>query len=262
MSLSDRLLFAARTAREAGKLAQTMRKNPNALNIAEKGHQDFVTAADTAVEDLIRLRIREAFGDDAVLGEEGGLQGTNTHLWIIDPIDGTTNFMRGLPDWAVSIAYCHDGEIVLGVIFAPDLDLMAQGHSGVGGSAQLNGVPMAVSKARAANTALVTVGWSPRTEFSAHAALLGDLIAKGAEYRRPGAATIGLLSVAAGWTDAYVEKHLNVWDAAAGIALIRSAGGTVKMPPLEHYLQHGASLCALCSEEHELSALLQNYHAS
>ena len=261
MTLQDRLDFARTTALEAGKLAQDLRRNPDRLDIAEKGHQDFVTAADLAVETLIRKRIKDKYGDEAVLGEETGLQGDSPHLWILDPIDGTTNFMHGLPDWAISIAYCHAGDIKMGVLFAPDLDILAEGCSEIVGSAKVNDAAISVSSQHGATRALISVGWSPRTSFADHLALLTDLIEQGAEYRRPGAATIGLLGVAAGWVDAYVEKRLNLWDAAAGIAIIRAAGGTVHAPNVFEYMDGPAPFLALNSDQHILAQMLLDHQS-
>ena len=167
MKLHDRLTLAVSLAREAGALAHTMRASQEGLTIDAKGPQDFVTAADLAVETLIRERIAQQFPNDAILGEEGGRHGNTSsgEVWIIDPIDGTTNFMRGLPDWAVSIACANEGEIVLGVIFAPDLDLMLEGLLAETPIARKNGAALQLATSRAATEALIAVGWSPRTDF-------------------------------------------------------------------------------------------------
>jgi myo-inositol-1(or 4)-monophosphatase len=236
-----------------------MRASQEGLTIDAKGPQDFVTAADLAVETLIRERIAQQFPNDAIIGEEEGRQGdTSTgDVWIIDPIDGTTNFMRGLPDWAVSIACAHAGEIALGVIFAPDHDLMLEGLLADTPIARKNGVALHPATNRMASQALVAVGWSQRTDFDDHAALLAQIIAQGGEYRRSGAATIGLIGVASGWMDAYVERELNLWDAAAGIAIIRAAGGVVEAPAFTPELKTPAPFVALARADHELADCLR-----
>ncbi|MBU2935142.1 MULTISPECIES: inositol monophosphatase family protein [Pacificibacter] len=259
MTLHDRMSFAASLAKEAGSLALTMRASREGLTIDAKGPQDFVTAADLAVETLIRERIAEQFPNDAIIGEEGGRHGNTSsgEVWIIDPIDGTTNFMRGLPDWAVSIACASEGEIVLGVIFAPDHDLMLEGLLAGTPIARKNGAAMQPATSCTATEALIAVGWSPRTAFKDHAAFLAQIVAQGGEYRRSGAATIGLIGVASGWVDAYVERELNLWDAAAGIAIIRAAGGVVEAPDFTPDLKTPAPFLAIARADHELAPILR-----
>ncbi|MEG3662893.1 inositol monophosphatase [Celeribacter halophilus] len=259
MTIHDRLSFAENLAREAGELATTMRAARGGLDVQAKGPQDFVTAADLAVEKLIRTRIAAQFPEDAVIGEEGGRHGNTAAgaVWIIDPIDGTTNFMRGLPDWAVSIACAIDGEIVLGVICAPDYRQTLIGHLSDTPEARKNGKVLKTSSDGLAKNALVAVGWSPRTNFKEHADLLEAIISKGGEYRRSGAATIGLIGVASGSVDAYFERQLNLWDAAAGIAIIRAAGGVVEAPAFTPELKTPAPFVALARADHELADFLR-----
>lgn len=259
MNLHDRLSFAVSLAREAGRLALDMRAAQDGLTIDVKGPQDFVTGADLAVETLIRQRLSEHFPNDAIVGEEGGREGdaTSGEVWIVDPIDGTTNFMRGLPDWAISIACASEGEIVLGAIFAPDHDLMFEGMLGDTPVARKNGTDLKVATGRDAAGALIAVGWSPRTAFGEHAVFLEQIIDAGGEYRRSGAATIGLIGVAAGWVDAYMERCLNLWDAAAGIAIIKAAGGVVEAPDFTASLAAPAPLLAMARADHELAPVLR-----
>lgn len=261
MTMQDRHRFALDLAQEAGRLAQTMRADATGLRVDTKGPQDFVTAADLAVETLIRDRITARFPDDAIIGEEGGHHGNPDapHVWIIDPIDGTTNFMRGLPDWAISIGCTNAGALDLGVIFAPDLGLTLDGLCGQAPKATINGAPLTPSTRTAATEALVAVGWSARTPFAQHAALLDQIVTAGGEYRRSGAATIGLIGVAAGWVDAYVEQRLNLWDAAAGIAIIRAAGGVIEAPAFSPALREPAPFLALGRADHALAPLLRRY---
>jgi len=128
--MDDRLQAALDMAHEAGELAKTMRESPGDLETSSKGRMDMVTAADHAVEALLRERILKFEPGIAILGEEGGMEGAGKAVWILDPIDGTVNFSRGLPDWAISIA-CFDGtEITHGVIHAPDLSITAWAKRG------------------------------------------------------------------------------------------------------------------------------------
>ena len=172
-----RLTFAETLAREAGALAQRLRANSDGLVVEAKGLQDFVTAADKAVEALIREGIAQTYPDDPILGEEEGLIGQGPGCWIIDPIDGTTNFMRGGPEWAISIAYCDGAQITHGVIFAPDLAALVSGS--VDTPATLNGAPAQVSTRDAPGDCLIELGFSRRLPTAAHTDLIHRLLEAG-----------------------------------------------------------------------------------
>ncbi|MDA0989263.1 MAG: inositol monophosphatase [Verrucomicrobia bacterium] len=249
-----RLDFAIDLAREAGRLAQDLRAHPDGLTIQAKAPQDFVTAADLAVESLIRDRITQHFPQDSILGEEGGATVKGIGYWIVDPIDGTTNYLRSLPEWAVSIAYFDGTALTHGVIFAPDLSLMAQ--VGQSGMATMNGKQLQVSSREGLANCVVAIGRSAREENADYAARLQRLLQAGCEYRRCGAATIGLLGVAAGWLEAYHEYSLNLWDCAAAIALIRAAGGMVCHGSLERHLTQRNEVYATNGQNADLLALL------
>lgn len=231
-----RLAFAADLAREAGLLAQRLRDRPGGLDVTRKGPQDFVTAADLAVEQLVQDRIAAAFPRDGLLGEEGGLRAAapGNGLWIVDPIDGTTNFLRGLADWGVSIAFAGDGGLTHGAIFLPDLNLMA--IAGPHQPALLNGKPTRVSDRAEPDQTVVALGTSDREPLADHLSRIGRLRAAGCEYRRAGAATVGLMGVVAGRVEAYHEAFLNIWDAAAGLVLIRASGGMAQHGDLAAHL--------------------------
>lgn len=194
----QRLAFAADLAREAGLLAQRLRNEPGGPDVTRKGPQDFVTAADLAVERLVQDRIAEAFPRDGLLGEEGGLRAASpgARLWIVDPVDGTTNFLRGLPDWGVSIALAGQEGLTHGAIFLPDLDLMA--IAGPGQPTLLNGGPTFVSDRAEPDQTVVALGTSEREPLAEHLSRIGRLRVAGCEYRRAGAATVGLMGVVAG----------------------------------------------------------------
>ncbi|MGE0417505.1 MAG: inositol monophosphatase [Acetobacteraceae bacterium] len=211
--------FAIGLAQEAGRLAADLRRNLGAVE--SKAPMDHVTAADRAVETLIRQRIADTFGD-AVIGEEDG--GTPADLvWVVDPIDGTMNYIHGSPRWCVSIALMAAGEIVSGVISAPDGNRLMTARRG--GGAFVNGTPVRVSHLRHGAAPLVEVGWSARRPVTDYGRLIERLIADGIEFRRLGSGALGVADTAAGLCDGYVEMHINAWDVLAGLIMVREAGG-------------------------------------
>jgi myo-inositol-1(or 4)-monophosphatase len=230
--LEHRLLAAAAIAREAGALARRrFRPRPSALSLAFKGPQDYVLASDAEVEALIRMRLHEAFPEDAFFGEEGGgtfgggTAGTSQGTWVVDPIDGTANFARGIPHWCVSLAYVRGGEALIGVIHDPmhhELYAAARGRG-----ATLDGEIVRVSGLADMSCATVEAGWSTRVPRGSYVGTVDRLKAAGAAVRRAGSGALALAYVAAGRMDAYVELHMNAWDALAGLVLVREAGGWV-----------------------------------
>jgi myo-inositol-1(or 4)-monophosphatase len=218
-ALAARHDFAIELAREAGVLAARRRKNLGALEA--KVPMDYATEADHEVEALIRKRIGERFGDP-VIGEEDG--GTPADLvWVVDPIDGTVNYIHGTPRWCVSIALVADGDIVSGVINAPDEGRLFTARKGHG--AFLNGTSIHVSNLRHGASPVLELGWSPRRPIEAYGDLIRLLIGDGIEFRRLGSGALGVADTAAGLNDGYVELHINAWDVLAGIILVREAGG-------------------------------------
>lgn len=243
VNTAERLEFAKSLAQEAAELAQRLRREQRGDFIQVKGLQDFVTFADQQVEKLIRARIADAYPEDAFLGEEDGFSDVKSdNIWVVDPIDGTTNFMRGLPEWGVSIAWCASGEIELGVIAAPDLSCLAWAQKGQG--AFLNDQPMQVSDCFSVDQSILLLGRSGRTPLPDYLNMLERLIKGGSEYRRNGSAAISLLNVARGLGEAYYEAHLNAWDALAGLLLIQEAGGQYKADPLPDFLSNGSPVFA------------------
>ncbi|WP_166418749.1 inositol monophosphatase family protein [Cochlodiniinecator piscidefendens] len=239
---NTKLQFAISLAEEAGKLAQSMRAEATEDFVQTKGQQDFVTNADKAVEALIRSKLAAAFPEDAFLGEEEGLSGSGQNYWVVDPIDGTTNFMRGFPDWAVSIAYCNGADILIGVICAPDLQSTAWAERGKG--AFLNDMHLEVSQISALEHSILMTGRSGRRPVANYLHLLDGCFRNGMEYRRNGVATISLLTVALGRAEGYYEEHLNAWDAFAGMLIIQEAGGHVECDDIETFLSHGSRILA------------------
>jgi myo-inositol-1(or 4)-monophosphatase len=220
----DPLVCAIDTAREAGALLLERVGLP--LDLREKGSRgDLVTASDRASEALIVARLRAAFPAATILGEEGGARdGTSDERWIVDPLDGTTNYAHAYPLYCVSIAYERAGELRAAAIYAPALGELYAAESGAG--ATCNGARVAVSRTPSVGDALVCTGFNPaRYERNgAHFAQLSG-IAQGV--RRDGSAALDLAFVAAGRFDAFWEFDLKAWDVAAGALLVREAGGTV-----------------------------------
>ena len=168
-------------AREAGDLAQTMRNSPTGLKTSTKGPMDLVTAADHAVEALLHARIQVFEPGVAILGEEGGFEGKGKSIWILDPIEGTVNFSRGMPDWAISIA-CFDGsEITQGVIHAPDLNITAWAMRGHGSF--LNGRRIVFDDTEP-QSPIVALGHSPRSALTGYFSWIERLLSNGIEHRR------------------------------------------------------------------------------
>lgn len=217
--MTDRFAFAGRLAREAGALAH---KAFGTSSTTSKGRHDVVTEMDREVERFIRTAIGRAFPGDAVLGEEeGGVPAER--LWIIDPIDGTANYARGIPHYCVSIGYVEHGRPLVGALHDPAHDALYVAAEGRG--AYLNGARMAVSACAEITSATVECGWSTRRTNEAYLALVARVLAAGAQMRRAGSGALGLADVAAGRSEGYCELHINSWDCAAGILLVREAGG-------------------------------------
>ena len=217
---------AAAVAREAGMLQRRRFLDRSGVGRAFdfKGHQDYLTATDGEVERLVRGRLLEAFPQDAVMGEEdGGALGDVT--WIIDPIDGTANFARGIPHFCVSIGLVANGVAEVGAIYQPMTDELYLAATGQG--ATLDGEPMRVTDIDRADRASVEIGWSPRVPFATHNVIINRVAALGMRIRHGGSGSMAMAYVACGRVDAFVEIHINSWDVLAGLVLVREAGGTL-----------------------------------
>ncbi len=216
----DRLEFSRNLARDAGRLAHS-KFGQSATSM--KGRHDVVTAMDREVERFIRAAIAARYPNDAVIGEEEGGAGGGERVWLIDPIDGTANYARGIPHYCVSIGYLEGGIPTVGVIYDPSHDWLYAGARGEG--ATRNGTPLAVSAQADLAAATVECGWSTRRSTADYIALVSRVMEAGCAMRRVGSGALGLADVAAGRSEAYCELHINAWDCAAGILLVREAGG-------------------------------------
>ncbi|WP_372616942.1 inositol monophosphatase family protein [Falsiroseomonas sp.] len=213
---------AAGIAQEAAALAARMRASGMAAT-KMKGAQDFLTEADGATEHFIREHLEALFPGEPILGEEGGgVAPKDGPLWILDPIDGTANFARGGDRWCVSIGMALDGRAVVGAVARHAPREIITGAAGCGAS--LNNAPIHAADTQDFARATIEVGWSLRRPPEAYVALVGRVMAAGAGVRSSGSGTLGLVETAIGRLDAYLELHINAWDAAAALAIAREAG--------------------------------------
>lgn len=220
--IDRRLTVALEVAGEASGIASGWFARRAELVVEHKGRQDFVSAADREVEAHVRRRLAAAFPDDGFFGEEsGGAPGAS--FWAVDPIDGTTNFLRGIPLWAVSLAFVHERETLVGVVAVPPADRVYQAVRG--GGATMNGRPLQVSGCTNLDDALVALGSSLRVPPARQADVFREMTARPLDLRKLGSAATALAFVADGTVDGYYEAHLSPWDALAALLLIHEAGG-------------------------------------
>jgi myo-inositol-1(or 4)-monophosphatase len=216
-------------ARDAGILALQYFGKTETLAVSMKGAQDWLTAGDGAVENYLREKLAAVFPEDAVIGEEGAKEDLAkeeaTHVWIIDPIDGTANFARGDRNWCISIGFVINGEATIGVIHAPALDETYLAMKGKG--ATLNGQPIKVAATKDMGRAAIEIGWSNRLPLEGYLEMVEGGFRAGAAVKRSASGAMGLAHVACGRTDAYAERHINSWDVAAGIVIATEAGADV-----------------------------------
>jgi myo-inositol-1(or 4)-monophosphatase len=227
MAASANLNLMMKAARKAARsLVKDFREVEN-LQVSAKGPGDFVTRADREAERIVKEELLGARPHYGWLGEETGItEGTDpTRRWIVDPLDGTTNFLHGLPHWSVSIALEHKGEVVAGVVYDPAKDEMFWAEKGQG--AWMNDRRLRVSGRRHMIEAIFATGvpFGGRGTLPATLADLARLMPVCAGVRRWGSAALDLAYVAAGRYDGYWERGISAWDIAAGLILVREAGG-------------------------------------
>ncbi len=245
-SLRERAEAAIDIARQVGTDTAKFRGDvqPETLAVENKGLQDFVTVADKHAEQMIRKTLLDRFPDDAFLGEEGGASRTSSSrgTWVVDPIDGTTNFIRGFRHWGVSIAFVAGDEILVGVIYDATQKAVFSAIRGEG--AMREGKPITAAKTTDPSRGIAILGHSRRTDFEDYLSISRQIYETGMDYRRMGAAAIGLIRVAEGVADLYYERHLSAWDMLAGSLIAREAGAVVALPPLAPLLAHGGPVVA------------------
>jgi len=242
--IRDRLEVAIDVAREAGKIAIEFfhKAERGLLEVTAKGIQDYVTLADRKVEEYIRRLLEQAFPNDGFWGEENTGREETQGLWVVDPIDGTGNFIRGIDIWCISIAYQFNYETQLGVVFEPVRDRLYSARLGHG--AFSNGQPIKVSKDVAHQNSMMILGHSFRRPMGTHIEAINHLNNQLIDYRLFGAAALGLAYVAAGKAEAFFEAHLNSWDALAGLLIVEEAGGRCSTFSGRDTLIHGGPVLA------------------
>lgn len=211
---------------EAGELAMRYFASPGELTVESKGVQDRVSEADRNVEQLIRDALLQGFPQDGFLGEEGGASETLDDcdfIWVNDPIDGTDNFVHGIPVWCISIALVSAGEIQAGLILNPNAGELFVAVRGQGASC--NGAPIRVSNAEALTGGVTSMGFSHRRPAQVTLQALDKLCRAGGVFQRNGSAALSLAYVASGRYIGFFEAHINSWDVLAGLLLVHEAGG-------------------------------------
>jgi myo-inositol-1(or 4)-monophosphatase len=216
------------------------------LQVSRKGPSDFVSSADLKAEKTLFEELSKARpGYGFVMEERGAVEGTDkTNRWLVDPLDGTSNFLHGIPHWAISIALEREGVLIAGVIYNPVRDELFWAEKGAG--AYLNDKRLRVAARNDMRDALIATG-TPFHGKPGHDVFLKEvelIISKSAGIRRWGAAALDLAYVAAGRFDGYWERGLNVWDIAAGAVLVREAGGVVTEPDGGDFMKTGAILAS------------------
>jgi myo-inositol-1(or 4)-monophosphatase len=239
------LNFAIDTARDAGQLL--LEKFGRKIEISKKGEINLVTEADLASEALIIERIKSYFPKHSILAEESGnavvTNGSNKWKWVIDPLDGTTNFAHGYPCFCVTLALEHNGEVVIGVTFDPTRNELFAAEKGKGST--LNNKPIRVSETDELVNALIVTGFpydfKDRDEFGRH---FSEFLLRSRGVRRDGSAAIDMAYVACGRFDGFWEEGLNPWDVAAGYLLIEEAGGRVSYYDGSAFSIYSPPVCA------------------
>jgi len=262
-ALEVRLLTACAVLREAGHLARDYFARREQLDVELKGVQDLVSIADREVEALIRTRLSTAFPDDGLLGEEhGGEDGdkggrAGGGLWVIDPIDGTANFLRGMPYWSVALAYLVDGRTEIGVTYDPVHDDLFWARRGAG--AWRNERAIRVSERTDPKQAVLGSTYTFKMVVDDYVRLIEGILRAGADHRRMGSTALMMCHVADGRLDGCLTLYCNSWDVISGLLLVEEAGGAASN------FQDGATLtqpnrafgCALglCPTVEELTGL-------
>jgi myo-inositol-1(or 4)-monophosphatase len=240
--------IAVRAARRAGAIINRAARDVELLPVTRKGHNDFVTEVDKAAEQAVIEILRRAYPDHAILAEESGASagnaGDSEYTWIIDPLDGTTNFIHGFPQYAVSIGLRHKGVLTQGVIYDPTKNELFTATRGRG--AHLNERRIRVSKRVQLNEALIGTGFPFRglQSVDEYLAMFREFTLRAGGLRRAGAAALDIAYVAAGRLDGFWEMGLSSWDMAAGALMVQEAGGLVgDFRGEPDYLDSGRIVC-------------------
>ena len=236
--MSNRTETLIDICQQAGELAKQFFDRQDELVVDIKGHQDFVSQADKQVELFTREKLATAFPDDAIVGEEHAPSpGTSGFTWVIDPIDGTTNFVNGIPAWTVVVAGVEGGQTQVGVIHDPCRDETFSAVKGKG--AQLDGSRLQLNDARMLSEGTVGIGYSNRVENHGIVRLVSALVDEGTMFYRNASGALSLAYVAAGRMLGYTEEHMNAWDCLAGQLIVAEAGGRVELQNADDMIRDG-----------------------
>lgn len=242
--------FAVQVCREAGELALSFFAKRSELVVSQKGSQDWVSQADRDVETFVRNRIAEAWPSDSIFGEEQAPKlGNSGFDWVIDPIDGTTNFVNGIPAWTVVLAVVFEGQTQIGVIHEPNTNETFVAVRGEG--ATLNGAEIRVASGTELANGTVSVGYSNRVESGNIVPVVQELVARGAMFHRNASGALSLAYVAAGRLLGYLEEHMNAWDCLAGQLLVEEAGGVVEEQDANEMIRDGGRVIVGTSDVFE-----------
>ena len=208
------------------------------LAITEKGAQDFVSEVDKATERFLRSKIQDRFADDGIVGEEYGRTNDLAEFqWVLDPIDGTANYISGVPAWCIVIALVRDQEIVGGVIYDPNHNELFSAELGHG--AFLNDRRLGSKKESRLDDSTVSLGYSGRTTTKPVVAVINEIFKLGGVFSRNGSGALSLAHVADQRYSGYIEHHMNAWDCLAGQLIVKEAGGLVEDQNAQEMIDYG-----------------------
>lgn len=234
---------AADIVAAAAETALAFFRDRDSLNIETKGRQDWVSQADRDVEKQVRAALAKLYPDDGIVGEEhDNTAGSSGFTWVIDPIDGTTNFVNGMPHWCVVLAGVHEGQTVVAQVCDPNLGETFSARRGQG--ATLNGQPIRVADVASLDKGSICVGHNARVTPSDTLALMDALLAAGGLFNGSGSGALDLAMVACGRVIGYCEPHMYAWDCLASLLLIEEAGGRVQPFDLDAMIASGGRVVA------------------
>ncbi len=256
------LAAAVDAARAAGAVILDGARNRASLQIERKQANDFVSKVDKGAEHAIIALLASRFPEHAFIAEETGNSGSSEHVWLIDPLDGTTNFLHGIPHYCISIALRVGEQVMVAVILDPLNDRLFTATRG--GGSRLNGERIRVAARAGLNEAVIGTGipFSDLSFMDAYMGSLRTIATRCAGIRRAGAAALDLAYVAAGWLDGFWEKNLHPWDVAAGSLLIQEAGGVITdFGGGERFVMSGQAVAGAPGVHRELLEVLRDYPA-
>ena len=243
LEIQARLDFAKKLTKKAGEKAIVYFESIGDLIVQQKGAQDLVSNADLEVEVFIRECIAGIYPNDGIVGEEhANVEGKSGYTWVIDPIDGTANFLTAIPSWCVVLACVHNDETKLGVVYEPSHNEMFWGAMGTG--AFLNDKPIKVSASTSLDVGSTGIGMNGRTATNLTVSYIEKLVDRGGIFYRNASGALMLSYVAAGRLIGYAEPHMNAWDCLAAQLLIAEAGGCVENQSANDMLINGGRVVA------------------